>query len=109
MVFEGAAWFKDEFGLLGRNAAKNATRFVAPKALFNLDDAGSRKTIHGRHKPGIDTTKKVLDLTGNERDSASHMSSSSDESSDSSDEGSRSKTSPKKSDESDAMSAAGSG
>ena len=108
MAFEGAAWFKDEFGLLGHNAARNATRFVAPEALFNLDDAGSRKTIHDRHKTRIDTAKKVLDLTGNERDSASHTSSGSDEGSNSSDEGSRS-TKSSKSEEDDVMSATGSG
>ena len=108
MAFEGAAWFKDEFGLLGHNAARNATRFVAPEALFNLDDAGSRKTIHDRHKTRIDTAKKVLDLTGNERDSASHTSSGSDKGSNSSDEGSRS-TKSSKSEEDDVMSATGSG
>jgi hypothetical protein len=108
MAFEGAAWFKDEFGLLGHNAARNATRFAAPEALFNLDDAGSRKTIHDRHKPRIESAKKVLDLTGNKRDSASHTSSSSNsgESLNSSDEGSRSKSSKT---EEDDMSATGSG
>ena len=107
MVFKGAACFNDKFGLLGCNAAKNATRFVAPEALFNLDNAGSCKTIHNRHKTGVKTAKKVLDLTGNERDSSSHTSSSSDEGSDSGGEGSRSKKSPK-SDEIDVMSTTGS-
>ena len=107
MAFEGAAWFKDEFGLLGRNAARNATRFATPEALFNLNDAGSRKTIHDRHKTRIEPAKKVLDLTGNERDSASHTSSSSDESSNSSNEGLRS-TKSSKNEEDDIMSATGS-
>ena len=49
-AFEGAAWFKDEFGLLGKNATQNQTRFAAPETLFDLDDAASRKTIHDRHK-----------------------------------------------------------
>ena len=108
MAFEGAAWFKDELGLLGRNAARNATRFAAPEVLFNLDDAGSRKTSHDRHKTGIETAKKALDLTGKNRDSASHTSSSSDKSSNSSDDGSRS-TKASKSEEDEVMSAAGSG
>jgi hypothetical protein len=108
MAFEGAAWFKDEFGLLGQNAAKNATRFVAPEALFNLDDAGSRKTIHDCHKTGIETAKKVLNLTGKKGDSASHTSSSSDKSSNSSDDESRS-TKTSKSDEDEVMSATGGG
>ena len=107
MAFEGAAWFKDEFGLLGRNAARNVTRFAVPEALFNLDDAGSRKTIHDRHKTRIESAKKVLDLTGNERESASHTSSSSDESSNSSNEGLRS-TKSSKNEEDDIMSATGS-
>ena len=40
-AFEGAAWFKDEFGLLGNNATQNQSRFVAPEALFNLGNTGS--------------------------------------------------------------------
>jgi hypothetical protein len=60
-AFEGAAWFRDEFGLLGKNAAHNETRYVPPEALFNLDDAGSRKTIHDRHKKvHIEESAKVL-------------------------------------------------
>jgi hypothetical protein len=47
-VFKGAAWFKDEFGLLGQKA-RNQKWYTAPEALFNLEDAGSRKTIHDRH------------------------------------------------------------
>ena len=81
MAFEGAAWFKDEFGLLGKNAVKNSTRFVAPEALFNLDDAGSRKTIHDRHKIGQEAGQPLIDMTGGGRDSASLDSSSSDGSS----------------------------
>ena len=49
-AFEGAAWFNDEFGLLGKNATRNQTRFAAPETLFDLDNAASRKTIHDRHK-----------------------------------------------------------
>ncbi len=39
-AFEGAAWFWDEFGLLGKNA-RNQKKFTAPDAIFNLDGAGS--------------------------------------------------------------------
>jgi hypothetical protein len=50
MAFEGAAWLKSEFGLLGKNSVKNSTHYAAPEALFNLDNAGSRKTIHDRQR-----------------------------------------------------------
>ena len=94
-AFEGAAWFKDEFGLLGKNATRNQTRFAAPETLFDLDDAGSRKTIHNRHKkvqieegaskvlgtpPRKERDKSVVDMTGDDEDSASSTSSSSGES-----------------------------
>jgi hypothetical protein len=48
-AFEGAAWFKDEFGLLGQKA-RNQKKYAALEALFNLNDTGSRKTIHDRHR-----------------------------------------------------------
>jgi hypothetical protein len=34
-AFEGAAWFKDEFGLLKKNNSKSD--HLAPKALYNLN------------------------------------------------------------------------
>ena len=46
---EGAAWFKDEFGLLGQ-WAHNQRQYSALEALFNLDDTGSCKTIHDCHQ-----------------------------------------------------------
>jgi hypothetical protein len=107
-AFEGAAWFKDEFGLLGKNATQNQTRYAAPEALFDLDDAGSRKTIHDRHKkvqieesantvlgtpPRNGKKKSVVDMTGGDEDSASSTSSSSGESKGSGDERSRSQAS----------------
>jgi hypothetical protein len=100
-AFEGAAWFRDEFGLLGKNATRNQTRYVPPEALFDLDDAESRKTIHDRHRkvqieesaneffgtPSKKGKKKlVVDMTGDDEDSASSKSSSSEESSGSGDE-----------------------
>ena len=106
-AFEGAAWFKDEFGLLGNNATRNQSCFVAPEALFNLDDAGSCKTIHDRHRkvqikessntvsrtpPRKEKTKPVVNMTGNEEDSASSTSLSSGESADSNDNRSRSQS-----------------
>jgi hypothetical protein len=48
-AFEGAAWFKDKFGLLAQNSRKQK-RYTASEALFNLDETGSRKTIHDRHE-----------------------------------------------------------
>ncbi len=48
-AFEGAAWFKDKFGLLTQNS-RNQKRYTAPEALFNLDESGSHKTIHDRHE-----------------------------------------------------------
>jgi hypothetical protein len=99
-AFEGAAWIKDEFGLLGQRAC-NQKQYAAPEALFNLDDAGSRKTIHDCHRNTqgdgdvqMGTLPKkacraMVDLTADTGDSASHMSLSSSEES-SSDTGSRS-------------------
>ena len=107
-AFEGAAWFKDEFGLPGNNATQNQSRFAAPKALFNLDNAGSRKTIHDRHRkvqieesantvlgtpPRKEKTKPVVNMTGNEEDSASSTSLSSDKSADLNDKRLRSQSS----------------
>ncbi len=111
-AFEGAAWFKDEFGLLGRNT-RNQKKCTAPKALFNLDDAGSCKTIHDHHQAPctnegtnapvgtpprkelwkINSGNNLIDLTKTERDSASHMSLSSEEESILSGEGLHSKAS----------------
>jgi hypothetical protein len=100
--FEGAAWFKDKFGLLGQKA-RNQKRYTAPEALFNLEDAGSRKTIHYHHRapqggmtdkvgtPPRKARKAVMDLTTSAGGSASHTSSSSMEELSSSNEGSRSK------------------
>ena len=104
-AFEGAAWFKNEFGLLGKNATQNQTLIAALKTLFDLDDAGSRKTIHDRHKkvqikegankvlrtpPRKKKAKSVVNMTGDNKDSASSTSSSSRESTGSGDNRSRS-------------------
>jgi hypothetical protein len=104
-AFEGAAWFKDEFGLLAKNP-RNQKRYMAPEALFNLDKMGLRKIIHDRHErnckhngPNVSAgtpprrgksmaTVGMVDLTGSTRDSASHMNSSSSDDSSSSKEGS---------------------
>ncbi len=103
-AFEGAAWFWDEFGLLGPKA-RTQKRYAAPKALFNLDDAGLRKTIHDCHRaPQKSDGKTVLvgtppkkartalvDLTTMKGDYASHNSLSSSKDLSSSNKGSRSK------------------
>jgi hypothetical protein len=118
-AFEGAAWFRDEFGLLGQNT-RNQRGYTAPKALFNLDDAGLHRTIHNRHRaprtsedtnaqvgtPSKRARKKLVDLTTAKGDSTSHMSLFSLEDSSSSNEGSRSKASDE---EEDSLSAAGGG
>ena len=100
-AFEGAAWFRDEFGLLRKNATRNQTCYTAPKTLFDLDNVGLRKTIHDRHRkvqieesantvlgtpPRKETAKSGVDMTGNKEDSASSTSSSSGESASSSNE-----------------------
>ncbi len=68
-TFEGASWFKDEFGLLAKGAKQK--KYAAPEALFNLDGGGSVKTIHDRHKepsvpqgmpPRKDQRKEVVDM-----------------------------------------------
>jgi hypothetical protein len=105
-TFEGASWFKDEFGLFAKGAKQK--KYAAPEALLNLDGGGSVKTINDRHKepsvpqgtpPRKDQGKEVVDMvetpppkkgTGNgkkgevtdlasktNRDSASQMSNSS--------------------------------
>jgi hypothetical protein len=122
MAFEGAAWFKDKFGLLGKNSVKNSTCYAAPEALFNLDDAGSCKTIHDHHKkvqtkecataavrtpPRTGTKMQLVDMTSTNGDSASHTSLSSNKGTNLSDKGSRSKSSG--SDEGVSMSKASSG
>jgi hypothetical protein len=112
-AFEGAAWFKDKFGLLVQNS-RNQKRYTAPEVLFNLDESGSRKTIHDRHEShhnnnGPDASAGtpprravqgktnsaigMADLTGSTRDSASKTSSSSEDDLSSSNEGSRFKAS----------------
>ncbi len=87
-AFEGAAWFRDEFGLLGQ-LARNQKQYAAPEALFKLDDVGSCKTIHDRHKnaqgegneqmgtPPKKARRAMVDLTANTWDFASHTSLSS--------------------------------
>ena len=122
MAFDGAAWFKDKFGLLGKNSIKNITHYAALEALFNLDDAGPRKTINDCHKkvqtkegataavgtpPRAGTKMQLVDMATTDGDSASHTSSSSNKGTNLSNKGSRSKSSG--SDEDDSMSAAGSG
>ncbi len=112
-AFEGAAWFKNEFGLLAKNS-RNQKRYTAPEAIFNLDETGSCKTIHDRHEGNqnhngpdilagtpprrevhrrVSDTAGMVDLTGSTRDSASHTSSSSSDDSSSSNKGSRLQTS----------------
>ncbi len=118
-AFENAAWFKDEFGLLGQRA-RTQKQYTAPEALFNLADEGSRKTIHDRHREASNkgnktqvgtpprlTRKGVVDLTTTDRDSTSHTSSDSSEDLSSSDEGLHSNASS--SGEEDSAGAAGSG
>ena len=46
-AFENASWFRDEFGLLDK-MAKDADKYGAPQAVFNLDGE-TVKTIHDRH------------------------------------------------------------
>jgi hypothetical protein len=96
-AFKGAAWFRDEFGLLAKNQY-NKTKYTAPEALFNLDDTGLRKTIHNHHgghrnhddanvsagtpprgtaKGPTKGTSGLVDLTKCTGESASHTSSSS--------------------------------
>ncbi len=47
-AFESAAWFKDEFGILGKK--DQGKKHAPPEALFNLDGNESYKTIHNCHK-----------------------------------------------------------
>ncbi len=105
-AFEGAAWFKDEFGLLEQKA-RNQKRYAAPEVLFNLNDAGLRKTIHDHQRapqesegttyqvgtPPKKARKALVNLTTAKGDSASHESSSSLEDLSSSNEGPRFKAS----------------
>jgi hypothetical protein len=95
-----------------RHATKNG-------ALFNLEDAGSRKTIHDRHRepkggtkdqvgsPPRKARKAVVDLTTDKGDPASHTSLSSLEGLSSSNEGLHSKASSNEGE--DSLSAASSG
>jgi len=108
-AFVGAAWFKDEFGLLAKNS-QNQKRYTAPEAIFNLDETGLRTTIHDRHEGNqnhngpdvsagtpprrevhrrVTDTAGMVDLTGSTRDSTSHTSSSSSDDSSLSNKGSR--------------------
>jgi hypothetical protein len=105
-AFENAAWFKDEFGLLGQRG-RNQKQYTAPEVLFDLADEGSRKTIHDRHRETTTNTRKddvgtpprlsrkggEVDLTTSDGDSTSHTSSASSEDLRSSDEGSHSNAS----------------
>jgi hypothetical protein len=111
--FEGAAWFKDKFGLLAQTLRKHK-RYTAPEALFNLDESGLRKTIHDWHESHHNTNGPdasggtpprraalgkpnsavgMVDLTGSTRSSASQPSSSSKDDLSSSDKGLRFKAS----------------
>jgi hypothetical protein len=112
-AFEGAAWFKDEFGLLGQKAF-NQKRYAAPGVLFDIDDAGLRKTIHDRHwapqesegmtyqvgTPPKKACKVLVNLTTAKGDSASHESLSSLEDLSLSNEGPRFKASSGKGEDS---------
>ena len=91
-AFEGAAWFKDEFGIL-KKGSKGPPR-MPQEELFNLDGTASIKTIHDRHQKNVNKGKTEIDLTKDtEGDSASHSSSSSSDDNESSDKGSRSSNS----------------
>ncbi len=110
-AFEGATWFKDEFGFLNKKVKPLTKR--PPEDLFNLDSSASVKTIHDRHqhssilktKPSTPVApskegngEKEIDLTceDTDRDSASHnTSSSSSRDDDASSDGSRSESSNK--------------
>jgi hypothetical protein len=59
-AFEGAAWFKDEFGILKRGG--NDLLRLPKEARFNLDGIASVKTIHDRHVNNI-TKKGEMILT----------------------------------------------
>ncbi len=48
-MFESASWFKDEFGLLPKVLEKQKS-YTALEALYNLEGAGSVKTIHDHHE-----------------------------------------------------------
>ncbi len=85
-AFEGAAWFKDEFGFLIKGAKSQPC--PPPKELFNLDSSSSIKTIHDCHQapsilkkssvPPAEGNKGEVDLTQeDDGDSASQTSSSS--------------------------------
>jgi hypothetical protein len=84
-AFEGAAWFKDEFGFLKKGTKSQP--HLPPEEIFNLDGSSLVKTIHDRHqapilkKPSVLSTgmnKGEVDLTNKtDGDSASHSSSSS--------------------------------
>ncbi len=50
-AFEGAFWFKDDFGLLAKGSKQK--KYAAPEALFNLDSSGSVKIIFDCHKEPI--------------------------------------------------------
>jgi hypothetical protein len=51
-AFEGAPWFRDEFGILGKK--DQGKKHMAPKTLYNLDGNESYKTIHDCH--GVQVT-----------------------------------------------------
>jgi hypothetical protein len=48
-AFKSASWFKDDFGLLPKALGKQK-KYTAPEALYNLEGAGSIKTIHDCHE-----------------------------------------------------------
>ena len=68
MSFEGAAWFKNEFGFLGGKGAKNQKHYVAPEALFDLDCDESLKTFHDRYKLCATGGDKVMVWTPSQGD-----------------------------------------
>jgi hypothetical protein len=85
-AFEGAAWFKDEFGYLKKGSKPQPC--PPPEELFNLDGTNLIKIIYNRHQasilkkgsnPPMKGNEGKVDLTHEETDgdSASQSSSSS--------------------------------
>ncbi len=72
-AFEGAAWFKDEFGILKRGS-KAPPRLPA-EALFNLDGIASIKMIHNHHQNKRPGKGEIDRMHKTDRDSASQTSS----------------------------------
>ncbi len=78
-AFESTAWFKNDFGILGKK--DHGKKHAPPEALFNLDGNESYKTIHDCHERPKEpvgtppctnkTTKKVISVEDSKEDEAS--------------------------------------